>query len=82
MISVDVVHDTDNDIFPLWVVHNAASELAADCVGGRSRVGGGKFVGPKQVVYVMVLGRIPPPASVGGGIIQLVPTSNATLELA
>ena len=84
VISVDVVHDTDNDIFPLWVVHNAASDIATDCVGGPSRVGGGKFIGPKQVVYVMVLGRIPRPASAGGGILQLVPnvTNNATLELA
>ena len=81
MISVDVVHDTDADLFPLWVVNNAALDLSIECVGGPD-VGGKKFVGPKEVVYVVLFGRNPPPASAGGGSIQLVPniTNNVTLE--
>ena len=84
MISVDVVHDADEDTFPRWVVNNGVLDLAMECVGGSSHVGGKKFVGPLQVVYVMIFGRDPPPTSTGGGIVQLVPkvTDNATLELA
>ena len=84
VISVDVVHDADSDIFPLLVVNNAALDLAMECVGGSSHVGGKKFIGPRQVVYVMVFGRNPPPTSAGGGFIQLVTnvTNNVTLELA
>ena len=84
VISVDVVRDTDADLFPLWVVNNAALDLAIDCAGGPSDVGGKMFVGPKQVVYVMLFGRNPPPASAAGGFIQLVPnvTNNVTLERA
>lgn len=84
MISVDVVHDRDQDSFPLWVVNNAALDLAMGCVGGASHVGGKMFVGPNLVVYVMVFGRHPPPASADGDSIQLVPntTHNVTPELA
>lgn len=82
VISVDVVHDADKDIFPLWVVNNAALDLMMECVGGSFHVGGKKFVGPNQVVYVMVFGRHWPPASAGGGTIQLVPnvTNSVALE--
>ena len=84
VIDVDVVNDGDNDIFPLWVVNNAVLELTMECVGGSSHLGGKRFVGPNLVVYVMIFGRIPPLASAGGDLIQLVPnvTSNDTLELA
>ena len=84
MISVDVVNDGDEDHFPLWVVTNGILDLAMECVGGPSDVGGKKFVGPNQVVYVLIFGRDPPPTSAGGGFVQLVPkvTDNATLKLA
>ena len=84
VISVDVVHDADRDTFPLWVINNAALDLAMECVGQSFHVGGKKFVGPNQVVYVMVFGRHWPPASAGGSTIQLVPndTNSVTLERA
>ena len=84
MIYVDVVNDGDEDTFPLWVVNNGVLELAMECVAGSFHVGGKRFVGPLQVVYVMIFGRNPPPASTGVGFVQLVPkvTNNVTLELA
>ena len=84
MISIDVVNDADEDHFPLWVLNNGVLDLAMECVAGSFHVGGKKFVGPKEVVYVMIFGRDPPPTSAGGGLVQLVPkvTNNATLELA
>ena len=84
VITVDVVHDADSDRFPLWVVNNAALDLAGDCVERSFHVGGKKFVGPNQIVYVMIFGRNPPPPPTGGGTIQLVPsiTNNVTLEVA
>ena len=80
-IAVDVVHDGDEDKFPLWLVHMAALDLSAKCVGESSHLGGKMFVGPLKVVYVMVFGRNPPPVPTSGELVQEPPTSayNVTL---
>lgn len=84
VISVDVMQDSDEDKFPLSMLHRSALELVMACVGGASHVGGKTFVGPKKLVYVLVLGRTSPPAPVGGEVIQVPPgtISNDTWEVA
>ena len=70
VISVDVVHDTDEDKFPFWVAEEAARDLSMQCVGGSSHLGGKKFFGPKKVVYVLVFGRNPPSAPTNMDLVQ------------
>ena len=85
MISVDVVHDSDEDTFQLSVLHLAALGLSLQCVEGSSHVGGKIFVGPQKLVYVLVFGRIaPPPVSKDGSLVRPVPsiTRNQSLEVA
>ncbi len=60
VISIDVMHDTDEDIFKPLLMYATARELALRCTQGAFRYGGRSLTGPKMVVEVLVFGRIRP----------------------
>ena len=60
VISIDVVNDTDEDIFKPVQVYVTAREIALRCTQGTLRYGGRTITRPKMVIDVMVLGRVWP----------------------
>ena len=56
-IIVDVISETDYDIFSLVELQKVALELVESCVKPRPHLGGRDRVGPKQVTQVLIFGR-------------------------
>ena len=60
VISIDVRNNNDKDFFKPWMVYTAAVDITHRCTQGAFRFGGRTMTGPKQVVDVLVFGRIWP----------------------
>ncbi|CAD6567775.1 MAG: hypothetical protein ASARMPREDX12_009455 [Alectoria sarmentosa] len=60
VISIDVMRDSDKDFFKPWLVYITARDIAHRCTQGAFRFGGRNVTGPKEVVDVLVFGRIWP----------------------
>lgn len=62
IIRLDMVHDTDEDRFPLLNVRGAAMELAQACVrpdpSAGPRLGGSVSVGPAKLLHVVMFGKV------------------------
>ena len=60
IISIDVLDDRERDKFKPFLVYTAAVDIAHRCTQGAFRLGGRTRAGPKEVVDVLVIGRVWP----------------------
>ena len=60
VISIDVMHDADQDKLKPLLVYTAARAIASKCTQGAYHFGGSMVVGPRSIVQVVVSGRVWP----------------------